>query len=295
MTTRIRERLVDEVTVLDVSGRLTLGEGSSHLRDFVRHVVRRGDRWLLLNLGDVNFIDSSGVAELVRAFGTTKSEGGCLKLVNLVKRVKDLLIITRLYTLFESFNDEATAIRSFRGGFRYVHCPLCGRFRTGPPVENQSEFGPQKCILCDVEFLVERLAGQAGTVCVRRLRVPTYFDEYLQISTGKHYRMEVVGRLNRFSFSFLRAVWRKLPAPRRVLLVLGDATDLEDNAAAVVGDFAADHSRDDRAVIVLAGRHADWATAFWPVLPVSTDEAVALKSFSGLSEAPPWTIRVFEQ
>jgi len=106
-------RQVDGVTVVDLSGRITLGEGSSTLRDTVRDLLSRGQKKILLNLGDVTYIDSSGIGELVSGFTTVTNQGGQLKLLNLTKKVHDLLQITKLYTVFEVHNDEAAAVRSF--------------------------------------------------------------------------------------------------------------------------------------------------------------------------------------
>jgi anti-sigma B factor antagonist len=104
---------VGEVAVVDVAGRITLGEGSSVLRDAMRDLVSKGQKKILLNLGEVSYIDSSGIGELVSGFTTVTNSGGALKLLNLNKRVKDLLQITKLYTVFDVHEDEAGAIRSF--------------------------------------------------------------------------------------------------------------------------------------------------------------------------------------
>jgi anti-sigma B factor antagonist len=104
---------VGDVSVVDVAGRITLGEGSSALRDLLREMVGKGDKKILLNLGDVSYIDSSGIGELVSGFTTVTNSGGQLKLLNLNKRVKDLLQITKLYTVFDVHEDEAGAVRSF--------------------------------------------------------------------------------------------------------------------------------------------------------------------------------------
>lgn len=113
MSMKSNTRQVNGVTIVDLSGRITLGEGSVLLRDMVRDLVTKGQRKILLNLGDVTYIDSSGIGELVSGFTSVANAGGQLKLLNLTKRVKDLLQITKLYTVFEVFDDEAAAIRSF--------------------------------------------------------------------------------------------------------------------------------------------------------------------------------------
>jgi len=113
VSVKLNTRQVGDVTVIDVAGRITLGEGSSALRDALRELVGKNQKKILLNLGEVSYIDSSGIGELVSGFTTVTNSGGNLKLLNLNKRVKDLLQITKLYTVFDVHEDEASAIRSF--------------------------------------------------------------------------------------------------------------------------------------------------------------------------------------
>ncbi len=113
MTMKTSTRQMDGVTVVDLSGRITLGEGSVILRDTVRDLLGKGQKKILLNLGDVTYIDSSGIGELVSAFTSVRNQGGELKLLNLTKKVHDLLQITKLYTVFDVKDDEASAIAAF--------------------------------------------------------------------------------------------------------------------------------------------------------------------------------------
>src|SRR5437588_10758914 len=106
-------RQIDGVTVVDLSGRITLGEGSVILRETVRDLLGKGNKKILLNLGDVSYIDSSGIGELVSAYTTVRNQGGELKLLNLTKKVHDLLQITKLYTVFDVKDEEAAAVKSF--------------------------------------------------------------------------------------------------------------------------------------------------------------------------------------
>jgi anti-sigma B factor antagonist len=106
-------RQVDGVTIVDLSGRITLGEGSVVLRDTIKDLLGKGQKKILLNLGDVSYIDSSGIGELVSAFTSVRNQGGELKLLNLTKKVHDLLQITKLYTVFDVKDDEAVAIAAF--------------------------------------------------------------------------------------------------------------------------------------------------------------------------------------
>jgi len=106
-------RLVGGVTIVDLSGRIVLGDGSVALRDLVRNLISEGNKKILLNLRNVDYIDSSGLGELVSAFTSMRSVGGALKLLNLTKRVQALLQITKLSTVFDITDDEATSLKSF--------------------------------------------------------------------------------------------------------------------------------------------------------------------------------------
>ncbi|MGA3372051.1 MAG: STAS domain-containing protein [Terracidiphilus sp.] len=114
MALSIATRQVDGVVVLDLSGRITLGEGSVQLREAIRGLISKGEKNILLNLGDVNYIDSSGLGELVSAFTTAKNQQADVKLLNLTRKVHDLLQLTKLYTVFDIKDDEASAIASFK-------------------------------------------------------------------------------------------------------------------------------------------------------------------------------------
>jgi anti-sigma B factor antagonist len=110
----VKERQVGEVTILDLSGKITIGEGSVQLRETVRKLLDENKKKILLNLGDVSYVDSSGIGELVSSYTTTNNNGGQLKLLNLTKKIQDLLMITKLLTVFETFDSEDAAVASFK-------------------------------------------------------------------------------------------------------------------------------------------------------------------------------------
>ncbi len=113
MNLKIGSRESGGVTILDLSGRIVLGDESNILRDTLKDLAGRGQKKILLNLADVSYIDSSGLGGLVNGYTTVRGQQGQLKLLNLTTKVHDLLQITKLLTVFEVFNDEATAVRSF--------------------------------------------------------------------------------------------------------------------------------------------------------------------------------------
>ncbi len=104
---------VGDVTVIEAAGRITLGESSMALREAIRGAMTSGAKKIVLNLGEITYIDSSGIGELVSGFTTMSSHGGALKLLKVTKRVQELLQVTRLYTVFQCFDDEASAVNSF--------------------------------------------------------------------------------------------------------------------------------------------------------------------------------------
>ena len=114
MSMKIHTRQVDGVAILDLSGRITLGEGSVQLRNTVRDLSSKGSKHILLNLAEVSYIDSSGLGEMVSAFTTVRNQGGELKLLKLTNNVQGLLQITKLVTVFDIQDDEAAAIKSFK-------------------------------------------------------------------------------------------------------------------------------------------------------------------------------------
>ena len=114
MNLQATAREINGIVIIDLSGRITLGEGSAMLRRMIHDLLQKGQKRIVLNLADVNYIDSSGIGELVSGFTTARNHGGELKLLHLTKKVHDLLQITKLYTVFDVHSDERAAAASFR-------------------------------------------------------------------------------------------------------------------------------------------------------------------------------------
>ncbi|MDQ1592112.1 MAG: anti-sigma factor antagonist, partial [Pyrinomonadaceae bacterium] len=110
----INERQAGDVTVLDMSGKITIGEGSVALRSAIRKLIEEGKKKILLNLAQVSYVDSSGIGEFVASFTAIGREGGQLKLLNLTQKIQDLLAITKLLTVFDTYDDESSALNSFK-------------------------------------------------------------------------------------------------------------------------------------------------------------------------------------
>lgn len=113
---QIEERKVGDVVVIRLTGDITLNQGDVILKDKVQSLLQQGSKKLLLDLGGVSYVDSAGLGQLVQVFATTKKNGGSLKLLNVTKRLRDLLVVTKLLTVFEAFDSDADAIASFASG-----------------------------------------------------------------------------------------------------------------------------------------------------------------------------------
>ncbi len=109
----IDTRSVNGVTIVDLHGRVTIGEGSRVIREKIRELLENGNKDILLNLGDVSYVDSAGIGELVSSYTTVTNQGGQFKLLHLTKKIRELLAITKLLTVFDSFDDETVAVGSF--------------------------------------------------------------------------------------------------------------------------------------------------------------------------------------
>jgi len=114
MSVKASTRQLEDITIVDLSGEIKLADGARVLRDIVKGLLSKGEKKILLNLADVSYIDSSGVGELVGAFTSVRNQGGEMKLLRLTKKVKDVLVITKLLTVFDVKDDEAAAIAAFK-------------------------------------------------------------------------------------------------------------------------------------------------------------------------------------
>src|SRR5436190_20801701 len=229
----IEERAVGDVVVLDLKGKITLGEGDELLKDKINSLVNQG-RWnIVLNCAEVPYIDSSGFGEFVRVYTTVSRQGGRLVLLNLTKRIIDLLSITKLLTLFEVFESETDAIRSFSISQLEMSCPVCKP--TTWTLYERTRF-LLSCTQCDTRFSpsitrdavapLERASAQdksrTVSVAIKDLWWFTYYEngygpEGVHLTLGRPSTVAITGRLDLFALDIVRLAWEAVPRPRRVL------------------------------------------------------------------------------
>ena len=297
MTLKITERLVGDVTILDLDGRITLGEGSRCLRDTIKKVISEGKKKILVDLADIAYIDSSGNGEMVSAYTYVRNGGGILKLLNPSKKYHDLLQITKLFTVYEVFDDEKIALASFGSHPMRCKCPLCGA-PSGPPNVNRTlGWSPQVCTnsRCECKFNIDSSASTKGEELVKSIRVQSYIDEYAEILPGSPYVIRIVGRLNLFSSSALQRAWSALPKPRRVMIDMREATEVDAAGRRALLALLAGLEADARVVVSLEGLALEQVSAFPCAPPFYAKEASALAALGDISSVRSWPVSIVNE
>ena len=292
MSLKISRRVVDDVTILDLCGDLTLPAGGI-LRGAVKDLLAQGRRKILLNFADVSHIDSAGNGEVVSVLTLIRNSGGSLKFVALGKRVQDLWQITKLYTVFEIDHDEASALRMFSFS-RYSICPSCRNVCMPPSLHpRRNDFSCQICITCNAQFKL--MFGKLATrVPVEWFRAQTYEREYFEVLPGPPYEVKVTGRLNLFSSSALDKVWRAIPPPRRVIFNIGSAMDIDAPGWEALLAFLEKKESSAKAVISLGSRKAI-VDSFRRCPYAYSDVKEALATLGDVSDAPLWLCETVDE
>jgi anti-sigma B factor antagonist len=297
MSLKISSRMVGDVLILDLDGRITLGEGSVWLRSSVRDALGEGKRNILLNLSRVNYIDSSGVGELDSAVNTTRNQGGSLRLVGLTRKVHDLLQITKLFLYYDVFGDEKSAIESFSAPPVHCCCPLCG-YTSGPPAPSGKFVRWQRQVCrnarCEAEFTAHLLSSETRAR-VWTVFIQTYKDEYFEIQTGRPFVVKIVGRLDMFSAPTVRKAWEAIPVPRRVLFDLSSTTEIDDAGREALVDLIAKRENDARLVVVLGGLSSEQRSKFPSDSCFCQSRATALSELGDVSDTPPLQVGVLSE
>lgn len=293
---KISERLIGNVTILSIDGRIVLGEESVCLREKIRALMSIQKKLIILNLGNITFIDSAGNGTVVAAHHSVKSQGGVLKLCHLPIKLQEVWQINRLLTVFDTYDTEADAIKSFGFPLTYCLCPVC-RERSGPsffekPPSAQLTCGNSKC---GAQFMVSLSQSSENQASVNSLSFQTYEKEHFQIVSGAPFKLLVVGRLDLFSSSALQKCWQALPSPRRVLINLNLATEINDTGRKVLLDLLAGEESGSKIAVSLEGLSQEYLAAFPDGPPFYRHLADALRAMGDVSDTPRWLARISEE
>jgi anti-sigma B factor antagonist len=228
---QIEERAIGTVTVLDIKGKVTLDEGDQMLRDTIGSLVERRRFDIVIDLKEVTYIDSAGNGAFARTYTTVSRRGGTVVFCNLSKRIADLWTITKLLTVYETYDSREEAVRSFEGPRFEAACPVCRPLSwTSDPVGRRL----LSCTVCDCRFFpdltptllapLDREDSPAAFVNARvsNLWWITYYEnsyghEAVQVKLGRPCTIVVSGRLDLFAFDVVQRAWEAVPPPRRVV------------------------------------------------------------------------------
>lgn len=285
MSCRITPRYVDGVTILECVGRFSLGEGAALLRDEIKRHVLAGRNQILLLLADISYIDSSGVGELVSGFTTVANSGGQLKLLSPTKRVVDCLQITKLYTVFEVFDDENTAVRSYTAASYLFTCPVCqGSVRSYGLADLETRDHP--CGACDVRFRLSPADASTLTARVRSMAAVSYSNESIIVRSGRPYIVSIEGRLNLFSSRALRKLWLVIPSPRRLIVDLALAVEIDESGRNALFELVSNSGRGAKVAISTSGFAGDQRRFLPPEPPFFESFDLAKKAMGDVSDTP---------
>ncbi|WP_321477867.1 STAS domain-containing protein [uncultured Paludibaculum sp.] len=289
MTLTITQRNVGEVTILELRGSIDLSGGASMLRNAIRDLLARGRKQLVLALAEVRYIDSSGVGELVSAFTTVSNSGGALKLLSPTKRIADFLQITKLYTVFEIFDDQSAALQSFNEPSFHFQCPVCQNHvhtygRTG--IEGRTH----KCGACDMVFSLCQIDPVLKWALISSMRTVSYASESVTLSAGAPFRLQIAGRLSLFSSMSVKKIWRALPLPLRVLVDLGTLTEIEDAGREALLALIAGSGSDAKVAVSLDGLPATLRKALPNQAPFFESSPSAQDWLGDVSDTPEFHV-----
>jgi anti-sigma B factor antagonist len=291
---RIEERTLGDVFVLDLHGKVTLGEGSTQLRDRIDAILAAGTKNIVLNFEDVPYIDSSGVGEIVRSFTVAHRRGGRLRLCHLTKRLSDLLTITKLHTVFEVYENLEDLVADTSVLRLQATCPQCGPERW-IRADLADEY--QRCPACGLLFKIstsdpDSRDDRTGTLTAFRL--PTYDREYIHVTLDEPSRVVVVGRLDLFTADTAEHAVRMIRPPRRVLYSLESASDISPVGLAQLFRLCRQDAGEDRGVASAEGLSQERQKALpqHPALHSTDREArVALGAPVGQTGRPTVVLR----
>jgi len=291
MLLTISTRSADDVIIVDLEGSITLGQESTALRDIIRSLLEENKKKILLNMAKVRYIDSGGNGTLVSAYTAARNANAILKFVNLTRKIHDLFQVTRLFTVYEVFDDEASAIRSFQAPLLRCYCPVC-RSLAKPQFCRKDDSQVHSCGKCDSQFSVSYSQPPQRQLLVMRLLMQTYRAEYVEVSCGAAFTVSIVGRLDLFSFPTLSRIWASIPTPRKVLIDLRRTSEIDSSVANALLPLVEGGKGDGKAVISVEGLAKNYLGLFQVLPPIYTSRGEALAAIEGIGDARPWTVAI---
>jgi anti-sigma B factor antagonist len=292
MSLKLRERQIGDVTIVDLGGRMTLGTDSSDFSDLIGRLLPAGKTKIILNMSDVMSLDSLGVSVIASTSMRASRAGGALKLLAPSVRLRDLFKIMRFDRLFEVFDDEEMALRSFAPEMpvRHCRCPVC-QTRMSPASPGGVHWERQMCPSCGARVQVGHVAGSGNAVRVMEVEVPTYEAEYFHVTCDRPVTVSVVGRLDSFAWSTLVGLWSAIPSPKRVLFHLDERAEISASGWTKLMALVGATDGADRAAVLLDSvdrlpEELRWSFAETP--GVSAQRTTAISALGETDADAPW-------
>jgi anti-sigma B factor antagonist len=289
----IDERHVGNITILDLDGRITLGEGAVQLRNAIKELLGKGESKIILDMADVSYIDSSGVGELVAANYAIREHSGKMALVTLTQKIHDALQITKLYTVFDVYDTESQALSAFLPR-KWANCPVCSCVSIPPLLHDETVWCPQLCRAsdCGARFTVESVRGSDSVGNVTSVLIGTYAEEYFEILIGPPITVKIVGRLDLFASSAFVGLDRVLSKHRKVLFDLSQMTEADERGRDALVSFVKDAKHGFRAVVSLEGLNNQDSGFFAKNLASFSQKNDAVKALGDESGLTTWTTKI---
>lgn len=283
-------RSIADITILDCIGRSTLPDYLM-FRHAIEDLVRSGRKKIILNFARISYVDSAGTGELVGAFTTVENHDGKIVIANLRTRVREQLQTTRLFSVFEVFDDEVAAIRYLESCPLHCLCPICGFRSSAALLGLPRALWHCRNSSCRAQFALAPSTRNGTVDLIEKARITTYADEYIEVASGAPFRIIIAGRLNLFASSGLIKLWRALPT-RIALFDLHLVTDITPEGREALLRITAQLGKDEGSAISLEGLAPECAQLFSSSMPVYPDDAGALAALAQLTpKAPDWPAR----
>ena len=249
----ITEQYFDDVVVLHMRGKMTIGEGSVTVRSALRRLLDKGGRKFVLNFAGVKYIDSSGNGEMVASYTTINRAGGRIVFCQLSQKIQDLWVINKMLTVFDVYEDVASAVAAFSIPRKLFRCPLPGCNSQVAVLQSSERSISPICGTCYTRFEMTILAGDSSELIdgiIESLAIPTYQNEYIRTTLGSPTVIKINGRLDLFACDTLRKAWQTIPAPRRVIFDISQATEISQRGREVLSELCLSNEVDAEAVIL---------------------------------------------
>jgi anti-sigma B factor antagonist len=280
----IKERRVGDVTILELEGGLDLGESSVAFSSTIARLIEEDKKKVVLNLASVHYIKSGGVGALIAAYTKLR---GMIRLANLTDTIQDLLVITKLMTVFDTYESVDEAVNSFAAESKHISCPVHGCANLIPV----SHLETLTCTTCGAELRMRPSpSGESNQVSIGSLGLPTYETEYIRIDPGSPTIIRIVGRLDLFASEVLERAWLTIPLPRRVIFRVDMTHEVSPAGMQKLCILCANRNEDSASVILISSKHQ--MAAFPSGSPVYYQQHSAVAALGEISPGIPWILDI---